>query len=103
MCLLKVKTIGNSYKTLRSIIHQTKLKALLILESFSQSVAQAVRREHALSALLKLAENTLGKMNTQIVSSFTNTPKENLIFARIIGANFLPELNFFWFVCVVYL
>ena len=53
----------STYKALSSIIHQAKLETLLILKSFSQSIAQAVWGEHTLSALLKLAEDTLEKNN----------------------------------------
>ena len=51
----------STHKALSSVIHQAELEALLILKSFSEGITQAVRGKHALSALLKLAENTLRK------------------------------------------
>lgn len=48
-----------SYKALGGVVHQAQLEALLVLKGFSEGVSQAVRGEDALSALLKLAENTL--------------------------------------------
>lgn len=53
------KDTSSTYKALSSIIHQAKLEALLILKGFSKGVTQAVGGEHALSALLKLAEDAL--------------------------------------------
>lgn len=50
-----------THKAFGSVVHQAQLEALLVLESFSQSVSEAVGGKHALPALLKLAENTLGE------------------------------------------
>lgn len=49
----------STYKALSSVIHQAELEALLILKGFSEGVPQAVGGQHALSALLELAEDTL--------------------------------------------
>lgn len=53
----------STYKAFGSVVHQAQLEALLVLESFRQSVAEAVGGKHALPALLELAENALEERN----------------------------------------
>lgn len=62
---LKVSDTRWTYKALGGVIHQAELESLLIFKSFSQGVSQAVGGQHALPALLELAEYTLEKHNKQ--------------------------------------
>lgn len=62
---LKVSSSRSTYEALGSVIHQAELEALLIFKSFGQSVTQAVGGQHALPALLELAEYALEKHDKQ--------------------------------------
>lgn len=50
---------GDSYKTLRCIVHDAELKPPLILESFGESAAKCVRGENVLTAVLELRKDIL--------------------------------------------
>lgn len=50
---------GSTYEALCSIIHDSQLEALLILESLCQSTAESVRGKHFFTATLELIKNAL--------------------------------------------
>jgi len=50
-----------THKTFSSIVHDAQLETLLILKRLGQSSAQGIRRQHLLTATLKLVEDTLGR------------------------------------------
>lgn len=55
----------STYETLGGVVHQAELETLLIFKGLGQGVSQAVGGQHALPALLELAEDALEKHNTQ--------------------------------------
>ena len=50
---------ANTYKALRSIIHNSQLETLFIVESLCQSTAESVRRKHFFTTTLKLVKDSL--------------------------------------------
>lgn len=77
----------STYKALGGVIHQAELETLLIFKSFGQGVSQAVGGQHALPALLELAEYTLEKHNKQRKTHKRTGLKLNLVVKPNVGEN----------------
>lgn len=56
---VEVNSHQQIFKALCSIVHDSQLEALLILESLCQSSAESVRGKHFFTATLKLVKNAL--------------------------------------------
>lgn len=56
---VEVNSHQKIFKALCSIVHNSQLEALLILESLCQSTPESVRRKHFFTTTLKLVEDAL--------------------------------------------
>lgn len=53
--------VPQTHKAFSSVVHNTQLKPLFVLESLSQSTPQCIRWQHTLTAELELSKDTLQK------------------------------------------
>lgn len=59
VCVIVPMLCLQTHKALGSVVHDTQLKALLVLESLGQSAPQCIWRQHTLTAELELSKDTL--------------------------------------------